>query len=90
MTGNKSMKALRLNTIVKKDGEITLTGLPCKKDEQVEVILLTPSATNQVQRPLTARELRRSGLIGLWKNRKDIQDSAAYARQLRAQNQSRS
>ncbi len=82
------MKALRLNTIIKKDGEITLTGLPYKKGEQVEIILL--SGTKQAQRPLTARQLRRSGLIGLWKNRKDIQDSSAYARQLRDQNQYRS
>lgn len=84
------MKALRLNAIVKKDGEITLTGLPYKKGEQVEIILLAHSATKQAQRPLTARQLRRSGLIGLWKNREDIRDSSAYARQLRDQNQYRS
>jgi len=33
------------------------------------------------------RQLRQSGLIGLWKNRDDIIDSAVYARQLRKQAQ---
>lgn len=39
---------------------------------------------------LTARGLLRSGLIGLWKDRKDIRDSSLYARKLREQAQSRS
>ena len=36
---------------------------------------------------LTVRQLRRSGLIGLWQDRDDIEDSALYARQLREQAQ---
>ena len=38
---------------------------------------------------LTVRQLRQSGLIGLWKDRDDIQDSATYARHLREQAQKR-
>ncbi len=38
---------------------------------------------------LTVGELRKSGLIGLWKDREDIEDSAAYARELREQVQRR-
>ena len=38
---------------------------------------------------LTVRQLRQSGLIGIWKNRDDIQDSANYARQLREKSQKR-
>lgn len=38
---------------------------------------------------LTVGELRESGLIGLWKDREDIEDSAAYARELREQVQRR-
>ncbi|MEJ5311464.1 MAG: toxin-antitoxin system HicB family antitoxin [Anaerolineae bacterium] len=34
---------------------------------------------------LTVGEFRESGLIGLWKDRTDIEDSAVYARQLREQ-----
>lgn len=32
---------------------------------------------------MTIRQFRESGLIGMWKDRDDIQDSATYARQLR-------
>jgi len=38
---------------------------------------------------LTVRQLRQSGLIGLWKDRNDIRDSSAYARRLREQAQKR-
>lgn len=83
------MKAMRLSTVIKKDGEIVMTGLPYKKGEQVEMILLAQPATRPGRRSLTARQMRRSGLIGLWKGRDDIQDSATYARQLREQAQRR-
>ena len=38
---------------------------------------------------LTVRQLRESGLIGLWKDRYDIRDSTVYARSLREQAQKR-
>lgn len=82
------MEAIRRNTVIKKDGEITMRGLPFKRGERVELILL-PTAMPTGRRVLTARQLRRSGLIGLWKNRSDIQDSGDYARQLREQAQRR-
>jgi hypothetical protein len=84
-----TMDAVRLNTVVKKDGEITMRGLPFKKGERVEMILLSASAPTG-ERKLTAQRLRRSGLVGLWKNRPDIQDSDAFARQMREQAQRRS
>jgi hypothetical protein len=74
------METMRLNTVIKKDGEITMTGLPYKKGQRVEMILLAPS---RPKRALSARELRHSALIGLWKNRTDIQDNVTFARQLR-------
>ena len=82
------MEAVRLNTVVKKDGEITMRGLPFKKGDRVEMILLSESASAN-PRALTARRLRQSGLVGLWKNRVDIVDSAEFARQLREQAQRR-
>jgi hypothetical protein len=82
------MEAVRLNAIVEKDGEMTLRGLPFKKGDRVELILLPARATTR-ERPLTARRLRRSGLIGLWKSRSDIGDSAAFARQMRERAQRR-
>lgn len=83
------MEAIRIQKVVEKDGEILVTELPCKKGQYVEMILLIePSATSR--RPhLTADHLLHSGLIGIWKDRKDIEDSAAYARQMREQAQRR-
>ncbi len=83
------MDAIRVNTVIQKDGELAVTGLPYKKGEQVELIVLTHPAARSKRRALTARRLRRSGLIGLWEDRLDIGDSAAYARQLREQAQRR-
>lgn len=82
------MEAIRLHEVIKRDGEITLTGLPCKKGQDVDLILLIESS-NKYKHSLTARQLLQSGLIGCWKDRQDISDSAAHARQLREQAQRR-
>ena len=83
------MDAIRVQQVVIKDGEILLTGLPYKTGQSVEIILLPESVKPFSRTGLTVRRLRQSGLIGLWKDREDIQDSAAYARQLREQAQRR-
>jgi len=83
------MEAIRIQKVVEKDGEILMKGLPCKKGQQVEMILLIETSSTPVQGHVTADRLCRSGLIGLWKDRMDITDSAIYARQLREQAQSR-
>lgn len=83
------MEAIRLHEIVKKNGEILVTGLPCKKGQDVEMILLIEPADRLKHSFFTAHKLLHSGLIGFWKNRKDIRDSAVYARQLREQAQRR-
>jgi hypothetical protein len=83
------MEAIRLQKVVEKDGEIFMTGLPCKKGQRVEmIVLIEPPVESQPSR-LTAHRLLDSGLVGLWKDREDIGDSAAYARQLREQAQKR-
>lgn len=41
------------------------------------------------RRAPTSRHLRRSALIGMWKDRDDIKDSAVFARQLREEAQTR-
>jgi len=51
--------------------------------------MLSQPVTTIRKTRLTVRKLRQSGLIGLWKNRDDITNSAAYARQLREQAQQR-
>jgi hypothetical protein len=83
------MEAIRIHKIVEKDGEILVTGLPYKKGQSIEVILLPESSTKSLKKHLTAKELLNSGLIGLWKDREDIKDSADYARQLREKAQNR-
>ncbi|MBS1249171.1 MAG: hypothetical protein MAG431_00744 [Chloroflexi bacterium] len=83
------MEAIRVKQVLLKDGEVVIKGLPYKKGQPVEVIML-PQQTNTIPRPcLTVRQLRESGLIGLWRDRDDIRDSVAYARQLREQAQRR-
>ncbi len=42
-----------------------------------------------VNNPMTGKDLLDSGVVGLWANRLDIEDSLEYARRLRAQAQTR-
>lgn len=77
------MEAVRLHKVIEKDGELVITDLPCKKGQQVEVIVLTESPDTFKPPRLTAKRLLESGLVGLWQDRQDIPDSAAYARHLR-------
>jgi hypothetical protein len=83
------MEAIRLQRALEKDGEIFLTGLPYKKGQHIEMILLVDPPIAQSRPRLTARQLLHSELIGLWEDRSDIEDSAAYARQLREKAQNR-
>jgi len=83
------MEAIRLNKVVEKDGEILVTGLPCKKGQYVEMILLIEPSAMPRHPHLTAHQMLRSELIGLWRDREDIEDSTDYARQLREQAQRR-
>ena len=81
-------EAVRVEQVVVKDGEVVITGLPYKRGQMVEVIVLPQPQKTMHRSHLTVRQLRQSGLIGLWKDRDDIEDSAAYARRLREQVQS--
>jgi len=83
------MEAIRIQKVVEKDGEIFMRGLPFKQGQHLEMILLIEPSNTPGQRYFTADRLHRSGLIGLWKDRKDIADSVVYARQLREQAQNR-
>ena len=83
------MQAIRVQQTVEKNGELTITNLPVIKGQQVEVLLLVTSSEKPKRPRLTARQLLNAGLIGLWKERTDITDSAVYARKLREQAQRR-
>ncbi len=77
------MEAIRLQRVIEKDGEILVTGLPYKKGQAVELILLTLPQVPEQPEHSTARHLLQSGLVGIWQDRNDIEDSAAFARRLR-------
>lgn len=83
------MEATRREEVIVKDGQIHLTGLPYKRGDVVEVIILPQTSKIEVRPCLTVRQLRQSGLIGLWKDRGDVEDSSTYARRLREQAQRR-
>jgi len=81
------MEAIRIQQVIAEDGRVSITGLPYKKGQFVEIILLPQPLKTVSRSRLTVRQLRQSGLIGLWKDRDNIGDSAAYVRQLREQAQ---
>ena len=79
------MEAIRLHATFTEDGEIVLEGLPFKKGQRVELLLLAEGSPAPEEPHMTARQLLESPLIGLWEHRDDIGDSAAFARRLREQ-----
>jgi len=83
------MEAVQVQQVISKDGELVVTGLPYKKGQTVAVIVVLQPTTSPPRAHLTVGHLRRSGLIGMWQDRTDIDDSSAYAGQLREQAQSR-
>jgi len=83
------MEAIRREEVIVKNGQIHLTGLPYRRGDRVEIIVLPQAGKTRTQIRLTVRQLRQSGLIGLWRDRSDIEDSSAYARRLREQAQQR-
>jgi hypothetical protein len=83
------MEAVQVKQVITKDGEVLLTGLPFKKGQSVEIIVLPQSMIPLPRARLTVGRLRQSGLIGLWQDRDDISDSSSYARHLRERAQQR-
>lgn len=83
------MEAVQVRQIMTKDGEMLLTGLPYKKGQSVEVTLMAQTEVPVQRKSLTVGELRRSGLLGMWRERTDISDTAIYARELRQQAEKR-
>lgn len=78
------MEAIKIEKTLEKDGEIVLKGLPYRKGQKVELIVLSGVSTETKPLGIPASELLKSGLVGLWKGREDIGDSSEFARKLRA------
>jgi hypothetical protein len=79
----------RTHKAMQKNGKIVLTGLPFEEGQQLEVIVLADSDKPVRKGGLTAKELVRSDIVGIWKNRKDIKDTISFARELRKKAESR-
>ena len=75
------MDALRFRKRLEEDGEIVLTGLPGKKGDEAEVIVLFER--RGLPGKMTLGDLLNSELVGIWQDRTDIGDSVQYARKLR-------
>ena len=83
------MNTITVEQMITVDGEISVKGLPIKRGQYVEVIVVPHEKEIPAKDPLTVGQLKQSGLIGLWKDREDIPDGASYARLLREQAQLR-
>jgi hypothetical protein len=81
------MEAIKIHDIVKRDGEIHLAGLPIKKGQRVEMIVLVGQGPDERPKKQVCGLLG-SGLVGLWEGH-GIDDPMAYARELRQQAQKR-
>lgn len=83
------MEAVRLQQFVENDGEVIVKGLPYKKGQAVEVILFPQSIEAGKEAHFTVGDLKKSGILGLWRDRVDIVNSSEYARHLREHAQKR-
>lgn len=83
------MEAVRMQHIVENDGEVVVKGTPFKKGQCLEIILFPQTCQAEEETYFTVGDFKKSGLIGLWRDRDEIKDSAAYARNLREHAQKR-
>ncbi|GAB4401741.1 MAG: hypothetical protein OHK0052_25150 [Anaerolineales bacterium] len=78
------LTAIKQQVTVRPDGGIDLHLPLLKPGETANLIVLVERITDKKQKTsCTAADLLASGVVGLWANRQDIADSAAFARKLR-------
>ena len=75
--------AIRMLKTVERDGEIAVSGLPYRKGQKVEMVLRMRPARADKSPRLTARQILKSPLVGIWEHRKDIKSNIVFARRLR-------
>ena len=75
--------AIHILRTVERDGEVAVSGLPYRRGQKVERILRRYPARSVTHPRLTARQLLKSRLVGLWADRTDIRSSITFARKLR-------
>ncbi|MGH9801191.1 MAG: hypothetical protein ACRD82_12570 [Blastocatellia bacterium] len=81
---------------LKKPSETDWERIDQMSDEEIDTSDISPlddsffvSAQWRMPKWITVKQFQESRLIGLWKDREDIQDSSDYTRQLREQTQQR-
>ncbi|MFZ5882562.1 MAG: hypothetical protein ACOYYI_02155 [Chloroflexota bacterium] len=58
-------------------------------DEQLLLATRLIEKARQASKPMTGKDLLKSGVVGMWAKRTDIGNSVTYARKLRTQAQTR-
>ena len=82
--------AFKRKVTVKSGGLVSLRSNKLKPGTKAELIVLVEPVENSVERSMTGSDLLRSGLVGMWAERKDIGDSLEFARELRKEAEKRS
>ncbi len=75
--------AFRQKVTVRRGGVINLRSQKLKTGATAEVIVLVESEAQDDAQRMTAADLLKSGMVGMWADRKDIGDSLEFARSLR-------
>ena len=83
------MKTIACKVVIPSDRQLHLVVPEDVPPGPAEVVLVI-APDIQPEKGLTAGDLRRSPLCGIWKDRTDIGDSLAYARKLRTKAERRS
>ncbi len=75
--------AFKQKIIIKSGGLVSLRSRKLKAGTKAEVIVLVESTETTAEKFMTGADLLKSGLVGMWAERKDIGESLEFARQLR-------
>lgn len=75
--------AFRQKVTVRRGGVINLRSQKLKPGATAEVIVLVESEAQDGVQRMTPADLLKSGMVGMWADRKDIGDSLEFARSLR-------
>jgi hypothetical protein len=75
--------AFKQQVTIKSGGLVSLRSRKLKAGTRAEVIVLVEAAETTAEKSMTGADLLKSGLVGIWAERKDIGNSLEFARQLR-------
>lgn len=82
LTEAKRVEAVRVTGKVRK-GKLTVPARIALPDGTVEVTVVTEPKPRQWKNGLSREELLKHPVFGMWKDREEMRDSAAYVRKIR-------